>query len=351
VNIYIGRDGIARKGDVKLTSGNFLEKRSITRLAKLEIDRKSFGEAEICPTDRTERTERTFGENNNNRRNILAVKLINSNSSIMELSREKDERLILALGTCKFVPRDDLIKRRSEYIDSIRDYVSTQIKCEDPENELSIKINRLPPLCSIYEVISELTKLNWSVTRVMVDSVTQPVGYFAFVTLDSVDEVNNALELGNIMFRGRNCKISRPTKPSPSMDRKQFEYALFEWHRIECIAKMLLIGRKSDSKFTRHAVSCINDEVWPRFMHLKRAREENIDPHAPVDDELREAPTVRSFIVRVPPEYPIASTSSAAAIRTSSMVPIDQSSDSDSDDSCRNKSKRYRKGSGKYGKD
>ena len=346
INVYTGRDGIARVADVKLTGGKILEKRSVTRLAKLEIDAESFGEKKTTPNSVTEYTEENCKQKHANF--ISPVNLINSSLKMEVINEKVKDELILALGDCQFLTRDQVIHDSSGYAEELREFLSTE-QFEDPENQRTIKINRIPALYTIQELIVDLAKHNLWVKNIVVDSVTQRNGYFAYVTFDKESSVDEALHLDFLTVLNKKCQITKPYKAFPTLSQRQFEYGWICWKQNDDENHFIVLARKRDTESTRHAVSCIDDNLWPYYKRLKLAEKflpDSSDTES--DNDLRNFPTIRSVIVKVPPVNPglsIQSFHSIVTVPTGSTVgnAFDSSSSStDSDEAVKKVNKRRR---------
>ena len=223
----------------------------------------------------------------------------------METITEKSkDDLILALGDCEFLTKEQVVSDSTGYAEELREFLATE-RYEDPENRRTIKINRLPALYTIQELIVDLTKLNLWIEKIVVDSVTQRNGYFAYVTLDSEVSVDEALRLDFVTALTKKCQISKPQRAFPTLNQKASEFGWICWKRNDIQNQFMILARKRDSKSTLHAVSCIDDNMWPYYKRLKLA--EKLIPNSSEtesDDDIRNFPTVRSVIIKVPQSNP-----------------------------------------------
>jgi hypothetical protein len=201
-------------------------------------------------------------------------------------------RLIKALGSIKFMRRLAVESNADEFAENLRDLTQYE-RYEDPENMRTIKINRLPVDVTIYDIIMEMAKLNWSITRVMVDSISQKSGYFAHLTFDLVKSAEEALDCGSLCFDGRECKVTKPFDSSPTRARRGFEYGCIIWSVDDDIDETILIARRHDTLSVNHAVSLMDEEL--RYMYQQLLMDDKGQQNLQVTVKVPE-PKVRSEI-------------------------------------------------------
>ncbi|KAG5666194.1 hypothetical protein PVAND_017826 [Polypedilum vanderplanki] len=271
IEVFRGRDGFARVANIKLKNGEILEKRSVARLAKLEIDDKNFT-TESCLLLKI--AERTLGQDQvqvqsqNKKFSFRHKKLIEfcaAMGSKVQISTVAVIKLWNELGQSIFCSREEIGEGKSGNALSIRELLGDDMFL-DTENVRTIKINRIPCETNFMELLTRMAKLNWTVTRVAVDSIDQKEGFFAYITFEKESEKIAAIERKVIDIAGKKCKVSVPKKSFDILKRAGKEYAFIFWNHLRSHNCAIVLCRQKDTITRENALPRFSGEQLKEYI-------------------------------------------------------------------------------------
>lgn len=296
INTYKGRDNFARVADVKLLNGEILEKRSVVRLAKLEIDEKShkkYDENKILLSKQVENplnSLKTLSRTKNlnllptfltERISELSIKIIKLNigktnlvmESIENINPDSVIKLMTELGEARFITAAEIKREESDFAKQLK-FMTQDEFYEDIQNCRTIRIAKVPISCCFMSLITRLAQENLEIARIFVDSAHQVNGFFANITFKSNADCVKAVEMKKIKFDDVDCNIMKAIRGKSSLTFKKAEFAAISFNAKNNLAQnKLLIARVRDSDNKFCAVPTLANQWLIEYRQYQRRLE------------------------------------------------------------------------------
>jgi hypothetical protein len=286
--VYRGRDGLARVADVKTKDG-ILPKRSVVRLAKLKIDEKYFSDATCLLLEITERTlksrtklrnagtEAAPNKQKHARQEVShtvqkCLKLVETMEKEKELGANAIVRLWNELGEANFHAREQVTAKRIGTAITVSELLNEE-RWADTENTRTIKLNRIPRDCNLMLILTTLAKRNWPLSRLVVDSVAQLDGCFAYITFERSSTKHAALEAGTVKLASRDCRITEPRGAKDILKTKGLEYSFINWNHERLTDCLIVLARQKDTKTREHAMPRFSGQELSEYAEYSKSLE------------------------------------------------------------------------------
>lgn len=259
VNTYAGRDGFARVADIKTKSGEIIERKSVRRLAKIEIDDHSYNGKNIFNFAAS--ADKSDNEIVNKSRENSNIKIIKMDRSI-EIDYNK-LMVFNILSNLKFIKKMELIERTDEYVSSIKNFISR----EDPadiNNVKTVRILEVPNDLSIAETLYFLFNSAIDFTYVKFESIAKGSGIFIYIALKNKDNFDKILGKKTIKLSLKINHIAIPKSSKDPLTETGYEYAAFNYLNANNCTEKAIILRKADTDNKRNAIRKF-DAHWMRL--------------------------------------------------------------------------------------
>jgi hypothetical protein len=266
INTYKSRDNFARIADVKLLNGEILEKRSVVRLAKLEIDEKSHkscDENKILLSKGVENplntaqleisnfeesgSELTLNPSVKLGENLLKAFLGEKSEGKMELPENLDPecaiKLMTELGEAKFLTRAEIKKGKDQLARDLRKLTRDSFH-EDLENMRTVRIAHLPVSCCFASIIAKLS------------------------------DCSKAVQMGNLMIDDAVCRIQKAQNPKRVLSIKKAEVSVISFNPVAIDSNdRIVIARMRDKPSKFCAVPTLTNDWLVQYRQYKRRLE------------------------------------------------------------------------------